>query len=1077
MRSTDSKERRGIASWSIRRPIGTVVLTMVALVLGTVFIGDIPLDLLPRIVYPQIRVNVSNPGVEPSVMEETVAKPLESALSTTENITRLETDIGEGRAGVTLHFPYGINPDIALQNASTNLNRARSQLPEEASPPTIGKSDPSQSPVYEVAFSSDERDLVSLRTWVDERLRPQLLTVEGVASVDVSGGLVREVQVTLDQERLQSYGITVSEVINALRSANQDVAAGRIGSTEHEVVGKTEGKFRSIAEIRGLLLNVGGGRSVPLTEVATVEDTHQKQRLWARLHQCQPDGCPALGVPAVRMSIRKQPDGNTVAIAENIEAKLESLTASNFIPGDIGFAKIRDQAAFIRNSLNSVKEAALLGALLSMVVVLVFLGSLRKTIVIGLAIPIAILATFVLMGMANLTLNIMSLGGLALGVGMLVDNSIVMLENIFRKRDEEGIEDPEEAAHEGAAEVSSAVTAATTTHIAAVVPFLLITGLTSLIFRELILTISFSIAASLAVALTLVPMLSAQLSKIRFTSGLGSSRPLVAFDRGMDRLRAKYRDTARATLSRRWLVVGGSIACLALTVFLTRNLGNEFLPQVDDGSVGVTMTLRPGSTPEMTNSLTLELERMVGDSMPYIESFFATAGGAAFGGATANSSGRGNIDIRLVPLSDRDMGADEWVRRLQDRINARGFPGARVFVRPPRIQGLRTNTAGSDISVAIQGDDLAELQHLAREVANAARGIPGLQNMEASTEEASPILSVRLDRERASYLGLNVASVGQTLRTALDGTVATRYAEGNREFDVRVMLPREKFTSPEDLGAVALFPAGSGRAPIYLRDVADVGTKLAPTGIRRENQSRLIRMNGDVVTETATIGEVTDSLRRRLAGMELPDGYGIILGGEDEAIRENNRQVAMVAFLAVFLVFVVMAIQYESVINPLVILVAVPLSLVGVGLALWITNTPLSAPVLLGVILLAGIVVNNSILLVEYAEQYREQKGVSLEEAALHAGATRLRPILMTTLTTLFGMLPLALGIGEGTEMMQPLAIAVIGGLTVSTVLTLLVVPSTYVSAHVAGDRLKSWMTGRRSSDATLVPEGQPAGD
>ena len=1064
---TTKKEYRGVASWSIRRPIGTVVLTMVALVLGTVFIGDIPLDLLPRIVYPQIRVNVSNPGVEPMVMEETVAKPLESALSTTEGITRLETDIGEGRAGVTLHFPYGVNPDIALQNASTNLNRARSQLPEEASPPTIGKSDPSQMPVYEVAFSSNERDLVSLRTWVDDRLRPQLLMVEGVASVDVSGGLVREVQVTLDQERLQSYGITVSEVINALRTANQDVAAGRIGSLEHEVVGKTEGKFRSVAEIRGMLLEVGGGRRVPLSEVATVEDTHQRQRLWARLN----------GVQAVRMSIRKQPDGNTVAIAQNIEDKITSLESSNFIPGDIAHEIIRDQAGFIRNSLYSVQEAAVLGALLSMVIVLLFLGSLRKTIVIGLAIPIAILATFVLMGMANLTLNIMSLGGLALGVGMLVDNSIVMLENIFRKRDEEGISDPEEAAHEGAAEVSSAVVAATTTHIVAVVPFLLITGLTSLIFRELILTISFAIAASLAVALTLVPMLSAQLSKIRFSSGIGNSRPIMAFDRGMDRLRRSYRNAARATLQRRWLVVAGSVACLAATVFLTRNLGSEFLPQVDDGSVGISMSLRPGSTPEQTNALSLELEAMVKE-MPHIRSMFATAGGAAFGGGTANSSGRGNIDVRLVPVSERDMSADEWVRVLQDKINARGFPGSRVFVRPPRIQGLRTNFAGSDISIAIQGDDLAVLQNIAREVAQTARGIPGLQNMEASTEEASPILSVRLDRERAGYLGLNVATVGQTLRTALDGTVATRYAEGNREFDVRVMLPREKFTSPEDLGAVALFPSGAaGGSPIYLRDVADVGTKLAPTGIRRENQSRLIRMNGDVVTETATIGEVTDSLRRRLAGMELPDGYGLILGGEDEAIRDNNRQIAMVAFLAVFLVFVVMAIQYESVINPLVILVAVPLSLVGVGLALWLTNTPLSAPVLLGVILLAGIVVNNSILLVEYAEQYREKMHVSLEEAALHAGATRLRPILMTTLTTLLGMLPLALGIGEGTEMMQPLAIAVIGGLSISTVLTLLVVPSTYVSAHTVGNRLKAWLTGDRKSSPELMPDPHPAGD
>jgi CzcA family heavy metal efflux pump len=1039
----------------------------VALVLGSVFIGDIPLDLLPRIVYPSVRVNVSNPGVEPGVIEETIAKPLESALSTTENVTRVETEIREGSAGVNLHFPYGINPDIALQNASTNLNRARSQLPEEASPPTIGKQDPSQSPVYEVAFSSAELSLMQLRNWVDERLKPQILMVEGVASVDVSGGLVREMRVTLDQERLQSYGITVSEVITALRTANQDVAAGRIGSTEHEVVGKTEGKFRSIADIRGVLLDVGGGRRVPLTEVASVVDTVQRQRLWARLTKCEPvegseagdSNCPA-GVQAVRVSVRKQPDGNTVSISDNVEAKLRLLEESNFIPGSVDYEVIRKPADFIRNSLYSVQEAAVLGALLSMIIVLLFLGSLRKTLVIGLAIPIAILATFVLMGMADLTLNIMSLGGLALGVGMLVDNSIVMLENIFRKRDEEGIEDPEEAAHEGAAEVTSAVTAATTTHIAAVVPFLLVTGLTALVFRELILTISFSIAASLAVALTLVPMLSAQFAKVKFSSGIGNSRALRAFDRGMDRMREWYRAGARVTLRRPAMVVAGGVLSLVAAYFLTRNLGSEFLPQVDDGNVGVSMNLRPGSTPEQTNALSLEVERMVRE-MPHIQSMFATAGGAAFGGATANSSGRGNIDVRLVPLHDRGMSADEWVTLIQAKVSERGFPGARVFARPPRIQGLRTNFAGSDISIAIQGDALDTLQQIARDIASIARGTPGLQNMEASTEEAAPILSIRLDRERAGYLGLNVAAVGQTLRTALDGTVATRYAEGNREFDVRVMLPREKFSSPEDLGAVALFPGGrGGGAPVYLRDVADVGMKLAPTGIRRENQNRIIRLNGDVVTEEVSIGEVTDSIRNRVAELEIPDGYSVIMGGENEAIRDNNRQLVLVAALAIFLVFVVMAIQYESIINPLVILVAVPLSLVGVGMALWVTQTPLSAPVLLGVILLAGIVVNNSILVVEYAEEYRQRPGVSLEEAVISAGAVRLRPILMTTLTTLLGMTPLALGIGEGTEMMQPLAIAVIGGLSISTILTLLVVPSAYVTAQRAGDRLKTWLTG-----------------
>ncbi len=1056
------EQRRGrLASWSIRRPIGTLTLTSVVLVLGAMFLGELPLDLLPRIVYPQVRVGVNNPGVEPGVLEETVAKPLEAALATTENLSRMETEIQEGRVGVNLHFRYGTNIDFALQDASTNLDRARSQLPEEADPPTIGKSDPSQMAVYEVAFSSPQRDLISLRRWVEDRLRPQLLTVEGVASVDVSGGLVREVQVVLDQERLRSYGLSVSEVIAALRAANQDVAAGRIGSPEHELVGKTMGKFQSVNDIRSVLLDVGAGRRVPLSDMATITDTHQEQRLWARLD----------GVPAVKVSIRKQPDGNTVNVADGVDAKINSLASTNFIPRDLEYNVIQNQAGFIRNSLNSVRDAALLGALLAMIIVFLFLASLRKTLIIGVAIPLAILATFVLMGLSDLTLNIMSLGGLALGVGLLVDNSIVMLENIFRKR-EEGFDDPEDAAHAGAGEVSSAVVASTTTNLAAVLPFLLVSGLAALIFKELILTISFAILASLVVALTLVPMLSAQLAKVRFTSRLSASRPLSAFDRGVDRARTAYRRAATVTLRRPWVVLAVSVAAFGVAILLSRGFGSQFLPQVDDGGVGVSVWLGPGSTPEQTNAITLEVERMVKE-MPHVRHVFSTAGGFLFGGSTANRAGRGSLDIRLVSAADRDMSADEWVRTLQAKIDARGFPGARVSVRPPRIRGLRTSSSGTDVDITVQGDDLEMLQRIARDIAVRVRGIPGLENMEPSTEEASPLLVVRLDRDRASQLGLTVAEVGQTLRTALDGSVATRYTEGNREYAVRVMLPRERFTSAEDMGSVALFPGSSGRAPIYLRDIADVSTMLGPTEIERVNQNRVLSFNGDVITEVASVGQVSDSIRARIADLELPDGYGIILGGEEEAIRESNQQLTIVTLLAVFLVFVVMALQYESLINPFVIILAIPLSLIGVAFALWISGTPLSAPVLLGVILLAGIVVNNAILMVEYVEEYRRERGTPMHQAVIDAGAVRLRPILMTTLTTVFGMLPLALGIGEGSELMQPLAIAVVGGLSVSTLLTLFVVPSAYVVMQTGGDRLKAWLTGKQGTEK--MPEAAPA--
>ncbi|HUP20132.1 MAG TPA: efflux RND transporter permease subunit [Gemmatimonadota bacterium] len=1040
-----SERRAGIASWAIRRPIGTITLSSVAVVLGLYFLAQLPIDLLPNIIYPQVRASVNNPGVAPEVMEETVAKPLEAALAVTEDLEGIETEIEEGRVGVNLEFGYGTDMDFALQDASKNLERARGALPAEADPPTIFKFDPGQIPIYEAGFSSETRDLVALREWVETQLRPRLLTIRGVASVDVSGGLEREIQVVIDQERLRSYGLTISDVINALRAGNQDVAAGLVASPEREVIGKTSGKFRSVREIRELALELAEGR-IPLSEVADVRDTHPEQRLWARLD----------GVPAVKLSVRKQPDANTVAVSEGVGERLEDLAASGFVPPDIQFQVIQDQADFIGRSLSSVRNAALAGAILAMLMVLLFLGSLRKTFIIGTAIPLAILATFVMMGIGDLTLNIMSLGGLALGVGLLIDNSIVMLENIFRRREEEGLE-ADEAAHAGAGEVKNAIVAATATNLAAVVPFLLISGLAALLFRELILTITFAIVASLGVALTLVPSLAALLGKTRRTSGLSRTRPLRAFNGRIQAMRRGYLRIGPVIVRRRRWFGAAAVGLLMMAWWVTRGGGSEFLPQVDSGNVGASLRLPPGSSAEETNRVALEVEAIV-RGMPDVEHMFVTAGGFLFGGATSARSGRGSMDIVLVPANRRSMSADAWVQELQFRIDQRGFPGARVFVRPPRIRGLRTS-ANDDVSITVQGDDLGELGRLAEEVQERIEGVPGLENVQLSAEEASPQLVVRLDRERAGAMGLDVAAVGQTLRTALGGTIATRYTEANREYDVRVMLPRERFQSPEDLGSVALFPGTAGGAPVYLRDVATVTSGLGPTSIRREQQNRSLQVTADVLTEVASIGAVTDSIEARIAGMELPDGYGVIMGGEAEAIRESNRQLMVVILLAIFLVFVVLAVQYESLVNPLVILVAIPLSLVGVGFALWITGTPQSAPVLLGVILLAGIVVNNAILLVEYADQNRAA-GASIEEAVVRAGSVRLRPILMTTLTTMCGMLPLAIGIGEGSELMQPLAITVVGGLFFSMFLTLFVVPGAYVAMNGIGERVTRYARG-----------------
>lgn len=1049
-----AKNRRGIASWAISHPIGTLMLTSTLLVLGSVYIGRLPVDLLPRIVYPQVRVNVNNPGVEPVVMEETVAKPLESALATVEGLERLQVNVNEGSVSVELNFAYGTNVDLALQNAATAVERVRSRLPEEASAPTVSKSDPSQQQIFQIAFSSTERDLVSLRQWIDQRLRPQLLGIEGVGSVDLSGGLVREIQVELDPERLRAHGLAVNDVLSSLSGENQNIAGGRVIAPDREIVSRTTGRFTSVDQIRSVLLTGSGGTRVPLSEVATVRDTSQDQRFWARLN----------GQPAVRIGIQKQPEANTVAVVDAVREQMARLESSLFIPRDIKYQVTFDQSGFIRDALNSVTSSALTGAFLAAIVVLIFLRSIRKTFIIAVSIPLAIMATFVMMGAGGLTLNIMSLGGLALGTGLLLDNAIVMLENIYRRRELEGL-DSEEGAHVGAAEVTSAVVASTTTNIASVAPFLLIVGLAALIFRELILTISFAILASLPLALTLVPMLAAQLGKVKFKSGLENNRALVAFDAWFTRMGEKYENGATWVVGHKTLVLGSVLLLAGGLFWRATKIPTEFLPQVDDGSVGAFVRLSPGATPAQTDRITREVEGIV-EKMPHVQAVFATAGGFLFGGASSSNAGRGSLDILLTPVSERTISADQWVRTLQDSINARGFAGARIGVRPPRIRGLRTSTSGEAVSVAVLGDDIATLNEISLAVVRRVQGIPGLENFQNPQDEGSPLLSIELDRERARARGLNVQQVGATVRTALDGTVATRYAEGNFEYDVRVFFPRGRFQSTADLQDVPLV-ATRGAAPIRLGDVANVRTVLGPNGITRVNQSRQVQINGDVITEIATVGAVTDSIRARLSELELPDGYGIIIGGEQEAIDESNQQLALVIALAIFLVFVVLAVQYESVINPIVIITAVPLAMMGVIVILLATGTPFSAPAFLGMIMLAGIVVNNSILLVEFAEGFVEEGHTRLE-SIVKAGSARLRPIMMTTFTSLVGTLPLALGLGEGGELMRPLAIAVVGGLVVSTFLTLFVVPCAYLIIHGIGDRVKSLLLG---TPAKQTPE------
>ncbi|MCC5856518.1 MAG: efflux RND transporter permease subunit [Ectothiorhodospiraceae bacterium] len=1052
---SDHPQGRGITNLAIRRPTGTLALASVVVVLGLFFFNRLPVDLLPQIEYPQIRVTVNYPGTAPEVMEQQITRVLERNLAAVENLVSIDSRASEGRTNVNLHFAYGTNLDLALQDAARYLELARTQLPPDIEPPRLYKFDPSQDPIWQAGFSSTIRSETEVRDWVENQLTPQLIAIHGVSGVEAAGGQVREIQVVIDQERLRSYGLAVSHVIQALADENVDIAGGWMTSSTFDVMAKTDGLFTAVEDVEQVLLGPPGNErhSIRLGEVAQVRDGYREQRLFARLNRH----------PASQVSVFKLPQANTVDVVDSVNHTMQRLRRSGFIPEDIQYQAVSDPAFFIRGSINAVAGAALLGGVLAMLMVFLFLGSLRKSLIIGLSIPIAVLATFAMMGMSGLTLNIISLGGLALGVGLLLDNAIVMLENIDRHRAQLG-KSPDAAAREGAREVTSAIVAGTATNLAAVLPFLLITGIASLVFRDLILTISFAIIATLAAAVTLVPMLAALLTGIRFQSGLQNTAPLRLFNRLIRWLRNRYRRMLPRVLRLRWVVLGLALLALFGALQAFERLGTEFLPVVDDGNIAINVWLPPGTPPGETDAVGRQVEDVIA-GMPDVENQFMLVGGHLQGGVINERPGTVRTSVQLLPQRERsgELTIGQWVAEVQERLRALDLPGARIRVRPPRIEGLRFTTTGDDLSIGIVGDDLRRLHEIAGRVTPALENIPGLEGVEISREAQSPLMRIRVDRERAADLGLRVSDIGRAIRDAVDGAVPTQYMTANREYDIRVRLPRDAVQNPDALGGLTLFRDNG--TPVQLRDVVRFQLGEGPAHIERENQSRLVRVTGDINTAISDVGTIMNQVEQRLAAMDLPDEVSLVFGGQWETIQETNRELGMVILLAGFLVFVVLAVQYERLSNPLVIISAAPMALLGVVGVLWATATPVSAPVLIGVILLIGVVVNNAILLVEYIEIGRRRQRLSLARAVVAAGTVRLRPILMTTSTTILGMLPLAIGIGAGGEIMRPLALSVVGGLAAAMLLTLFIVPCLYLVVSRYAERLKTWLTGSDPAD------------
>ncbi len=1041
-----------ISAIAIRRHIGTLMLTLAVIVVGIFFIFRLQVDLLPAITYPRIGLRVNVPGVSPEIAVEEVTKPLESALTATEGVVQVVSNTREGSVRIDLYFAPGGNIDRALNDATATFNRNRNRLPNLVTEARLFKYDPSQLPIYEFALESDSLDDLALKIFADEELSRELSVIPGVATVDVSGGVDEEVRVELDLKRLQALGIGVNQILNALTIRNQDIAGGRLRGEAGEPLIRTVGKFQSAEEIRNLSLDLGQGdlgrNKVYLRDIATITDGKAEQRVFVSLN----------GKPAVKITIQKQPDANTVTVIERVKEKLAWLQESGVISEDMELVTTRDESGFIINSISNVAIAGTTGTILAAVAVFIFLGSLRQTFIIVLAIPLATLAAIILMKLFGLSINIFSLGGLALGVGIVVDNSIVMLENIalavenrnrarlapslsqdYPQKENNLIKTAERASEE----VESALIASTTTNLVAVLPFLLVGGLFSLLFRELILTISFAIAASLLLAVTVVPMLASRLLTISYSSNLVRFPLLVWFNQSFIGITNSYGYLLKGILRHRllsitlvFLILGGS------SVGLAQNIPQEILPRINTGQTQMFASFPPGTNLE-TNRKVMKAVDDVLLSQPETEYVFTSAGGFLFGNATIENLLRSSSTITLKPGSD----IEAFVERVNREFQKLNLVNIRLRLFPQSVRGLNLNNspARGDIDLILQGKDTTLLEETGQKILKILDERATLARFRADTDLRQPEIKINPNLARMADLGITLTQLGNTVQTAISGSVPTQLQREDRLIDIRVQLDQDSRQSLAQLQQLPLFT--DNNSPTRLQDVATLTIGKAPGEIQRINQRSVYIMVGNL-TQGASLSQALAETQAIIQDIELPSGVSLLPSYAAASNQQIQSALRVLGGLAVFLVFVVMAVQYNSLVDPLVILLTVPLALAGGIIGLYVTQTAIGATVLIGAVLLVGIVVNNAIVMVELANQLYFTGKYSRTTAIIQAATSRLRPILMTTITTVLGMFPLALGIGEGSEFLQPLGVVVFSGLALATGLTLVIIPCFYVLLH-----------------------------
>ena len=1008
-----------ISDISVSRPVTITMIILAVVLIGALALSRLPMDLTPEMEMPFLMIRTSYSGATPEEVEELVTRPVESTVATIDGLSNLNSRSSEGSSMVFLEFEYGTDLTEAKNDLRDLISRIEARLPDGADEPRIMNFDPNAQPIMELAVAG--ASAVELKNIAEDTIQPRLEQIVGVASAEISGGRSREIRINADQEQLSAYNITLDQIAAAVRASNQSGGLGTVMVGNEEISVRALGEFESFRDLEKIEITTAAGDKVPLTMLADLEDGFQETNSLSYLN----------GQESIGLSIQKQGDSNTVSVAS--EVKNAAAELSEELP-DIEIQITSNNAQYIEDSISSVLQNFVIGGILAVIILFIFLRNFSSTIVIATAIPISVLATFALMYFGDLSLNLITLGGIALGVGMLVDNSIVVLENIYRHR-ALGV-GRLKAAKDGASEVATAISASTLTTVAVFIPVIFIEDLLAQIFTPMALTVTFSLLASLFVALTFIPMLSSKALKVNQNESdesVKKKKYVKYYQKLLDKsLEHRYKIVSAFIIF--FILFGVGIAVDIIP------LETEYMPASDQGSIRVFASMEGNSTVEMSNQLAQKLHSRIKD-IPEIDILTSRV-----------NSSRVNLTVELLPLAARERDVSQVAEDI--RSKTKNIPGASINVSArTSMMGGGGGTGGTAVEAQIKGPDLDRLLNLGENAENLITGIEGIRNTDLSLEKGNEEIHVKINKTQAQNYGFTDSEIISYVNMALSGSTVSQLTESGEEIDIILKLKDSESSSLRNLADIKLFAANGVNVPLSQLAAIEEGTGYS--SIARENQQRYISITSDIFERP--LGEVQTDVENTLAAeLDLPSGYTLSYGGEAQDMSSSFDQLFTAAVLAVVLVYMVMASQFESLIHPFIIMFTVPLSIIGAVLGLIITGTALSVNGLIGAIMLVGIVVNNAIVMIDYINNRKTQ--MNRREAILEAAPIRLRPILMTTLTTTLALVPLALGIGTGAETQQPMAIVVIGGLLFSTLLTLIIIPVVYDIVDEIRNKLLSWL-------------------